>query len=100
MIRWIALTAAGFSALYGAWHPHVTPLAPDAPERTGWLFQQFGNQGVTVGMLLMAIVFIVIGVVGTARWVRQLGSFRRAPTLATSPPTGGSTSTRRPPNRG
>jgi hypothetical protein len=85
MIRWIALTAAGLFALYGAWHLHVTPLAPDAPERTGWLFQQFGNQGVTLGMLLMAIVFIVIGVVGTARWVCRLGPFRRAHPLAASP---------------
>jgi hypothetical protein len=64
MWRWFALTVIGLFALYGAWQLH--------PERTGWLFQQFGQQGIAVGMLLMAIVFTLIGVVGMLRWARRL----------------------------
>jgi hypothetical protein len=71
MMRWFALTIIGLFALYGAWHLYVTPLAPDAPERTGWLFQQFGQQGVAVGMFLMAIVFILIGIAGILRLVSR-----------------------------
>ena len=70
-MRWFALTIAGLFALYGAWHLHVTPLAPNAPERTGWLFQQFGQQGVAVGMLLMALAFILIGIAGILRLVSR-----------------------------
>jgi len=75
-MRWFALTVIGFFALYGAWHMHVTPLAPDAPERTGWLFQQFGQQGVAVGMLLMAIVFILVGLFGLLRLGRRPKAIR------------------------
>jgi hypothetical protein len=70
-LRWFALTVIGLFALYGAWHFHITPLDSNAPERTGWLFQQFGQQGIAVGMLLMAIVFTPIGVVGMLRWARH-----------------------------
>jgi hypothetical protein len=72
MLRWFALTAIGFFALYSAWHFQITPPASDTPERTGWLFQRFGEQGIAVGMLLMAIVFILIGLVGMLRWARRL----------------------------
>ena len=75
-MRWFALTVIGLFALYGAWHMHVTPLAPDAPERTGWLFQQFGQQGVAVGMLLMAIVFILVGLIGLRRLGRRPKAIR------------------------
>jgi hypothetical protein len=78
LIRWFALTIVGCFALYSAWHIHATPLPPDAPERTGWLFQQFGQQGVALGTLLMGIVFVLIGLVGTVRWVRKFRSFRKA----------------------
>jgi hypothetical protein len=71
MLRWFALTVMGLFALYRAWHFHVTPLDPSAPERTGWLFQRFGQQGIAVGMLLMAIVFAVIGVIGMLRRPRH-----------------------------
>jgi hypothetical protein len=71
MWRWFALSVIGLFALYGAWHFYVTPLDPNAPERSGWLFQQFGQQGIAVGMLLMAIVFTLIGVVGMLRWTRR-----------------------------
>lgn len=77
-MRWISLTIVGCFALYGAWHFHVTPLSPDAPERTGWLFQQFGQNGVVSGMLLMTIVFIFIGLVGIVRGVRHVVAFRKA----------------------
>jgi hypothetical protein len=75
-MRWFALTVIGLFALFGAWHLHVTPLAPDAPERTGWLFQQFGQQGVAVGMFIIAIVFTLIGLVGMLRWGRRLRARR------------------------
>jgi hypothetical protein len=71
MLRWFALTVIGVLALYSAWHIHVTPLEPHAPERTGWLFQQLGQQGVAAGTLLMAIVFILVGVIGMLRWIRS-----------------------------
>lgn len=85
MLRWFALTVVGFFALSIAWHLHVTPLAPHAPERTGWLFQQFGQQGVTVGTLLMAIVFILIGLFGMLRWARRLTAVRKAHIFSASP---------------
>jgi heme/copper-type cytochrome/quinol oxidase subunit 1 len=72
MLRWFALTVIGFFALYSAWRSHVTHLAPDAPERSGWLFQQLGEQGIVVGTLLMAVVFILIGLVGMSRRARRL----------------------------
>jgi len=42
-----------FFALDGAWHCHVTPLAADAPQRSGWLFLGFGEHGIAAGTLLM-----------------------------------------------
>ena len=92
-MRWFALTVIGFFALYGAWHFHVTPLAPNAPERTGWLFQQFGQQGIAVGNLVMAIVFILIGLVGMLRWLRRLRAFRETRMYVASPQA----SSQRPP---
>lgn len=86
MLRWFALTAVGFFALYSAWHFHATPLAPHAPERTGWLFQQFGEQGIAVGMLLMAIAFILIGLVGMLRW-RRFRAVRKARLITALPRT-------------
>jgi hypothetical protein len=86
-MRWFALTVIGCFALYGAWHLHVTPLAPHAPERNGWLFQQFGQQGVALGTLLMAIVFIFIGLIGMVRQVRRVTGRREARMLAASPQT-------------
>jgi hypothetical protein len=77
MLRWFALTVIGFFALYSAWHSHVTPLASGAPERTGWLFQQFGEQGIAVAMLLVAIVFILFGLVGMLRSARRLRAVRK-----------------------
>jgi hypothetical protein len=87
MLRWLALTVIGFFVLYSAWHFHVTPLAAHAPERTGWLFQQFGEQGIAVGMLLMAIVFILIGLVGMLRRARRLRAVRKAGIVAALPRT-------------
>jgi hypothetical protein len=77
-MRWFALTIIGFFSLYGAWHLHVTPLSAHAPERTGWLFQQFGQQGVAAGMLIMAIACIVIGLLGIVRLPRRLRALREA----------------------
>jgi hypothetical protein len=85
MLRWFALTVIGFFALYGAWHFHVTSLTPHAPERTGWLFRQFGQQGIAVGMLLMAIVFILIGLIGMLHWARRLRAAGEARIFAASP---------------
>jgi hypothetical protein len=90
MLRWFALTVTGCFALYGAWHFHVMPLAPHAPERTGWLFQQFGQQGVAVGTLFMAIVFIVIGLVGMLRSTHRLRAVREARIFAASSSRGAS----------
>jgi hypothetical protein len=64
-------------ALYSAWNFHVTPLASHAPERTGWPFQQFGKQGIAAGMLLMAIVFILFGLVGMLRSALRLRAVRK-----------------------
>jgi hypothetical protein len=96
MWRWFALTVIGLFALYGAWNFYVTALDPNAPERSGWLFQQFGQQGIAVGMLLMAIVFTLIGVVGMLRWTRRFsgsvvsqksreGAVKEARVLAAAP---------------
>jgi hypothetical protein len=86
-MRWFALTVIGCFALYSAWHLHVTPLAPQAPERNGWLFQQFGQQGVALGTSLMAIVFIFIGLFGILRQVRRVTGRREARILAAGPQT-------------
>ncbi|WP_353409231.1 hypothetical protein [Brucella sp. NBRC 113783] len=32
-----------------------------AVEKTGWLYQQFGDQGVAIGMIAMGAVALVIG---------------------------------------
>jgi hypothetical protein len=84
-MRWFALTVVGFFALYGAWHSYVTPLARDAPERTGWLFQHFGQQGLAAGMLLIATVCILIGLGGILRTPRRLRALREARMVAASP---------------
>jgi hypothetical protein len=55
-------------------HPSGTGCA----ERSGWLFQQLGEQGIVVGTLLMSIVFILIGLVGMLRWARRLRTVREA----------------------
>jgi hypothetical protein len=85
MMRWFSLTVIGFFALYGAWHFYVTPLAPHAPERTGWLFRQFGQQGIAVGMLLIAIAFILIGLVGMRSLAARLRALRDTRIRAASP---------------
>jgi hypothetical protein len=86
-MRYFALTVVGLLALYSAWQIHVAPLAPHAPARAGWLFQQFGQQGVAAGSLLMAVVFILIGVLGMLRLPRRLSTLRQARTVAASPRT-------------
>jgi hypothetical protein len=84
-MRYFALAVIGLLALYSAWQIHVVPLAPHAPERAGWLFQRFGQQGVAAGTLLMAIVFMLIGVLGMLRLPRRLRTVRQARTGAAAP---------------
>ena len=50
---------------------------PSAAERTAWLFQRFGPNGLSMGMLVMGMAFIVLGVTFTVRSIARLRDGRR-----------------------
>tara|TARA_A100001391_G_scaffold69_2_gene123 strand:+ start:27124 stop:27720 length:597 start_codon:yes stop_codon:yes gene_type:complete len=74
--RWLALSVIGGVALLMAlsrWGE-----AARAEERSGWLYQQFGDQGVVLGMLAMGLVFLALGLTGMVRTGRALWRHRQA----------------------
>ena len=74
--RWLALSVIGGVALLMAlsrWGE-----ATRAEERSGWLYQQFGDQGVVLGMLAMGLVFLALGLTGMVRTGRALWRHRQA----------------------
>ena len=74
--RWLALSVIGGVALLMAVARWGEPARTE--ERSGWLYQQFGDQGVVLGMLAMGLVFLLLGLIGMARSGRALWRHRQA----------------------
>ena len=81
--RWLALSVIGGVALFMAVARWGEPAR--AEERSGWLYQQFGDQGVVLGMLAMGLVFLVLGLIGMARSGRALWRHRQAGSPSSPP---------------
>ncbi len=62
-LRPIALTLIGVASFISGAVRLNKPA--QAVERSGWLYQQFGDHGVPYGMMAMGVVFSVVG----AWWV-------------------------------
>ncbi|MBL7250521.1 hypothetical protein [Alloalcanivorax marinus] len=74
--RWLALSVIGGVALLLAVARWGEPAR--AEERGGWLYRQFGDQGVVLGMLAMGLLFLVLGLIGMFRSGRALWRYRQA----------------------
>ncbi|KAB2679721.1 MULTISPECIES: hypothetical protein [Brucella] len=49
-----------------------------AVEKTGWLYQQFGDQGVAIGMIAMGAVALIIGaIMFNNTWIRAIRARRQ-----------------------
>nr|WP_278388401.1 hypothetical protein [Brucella intermedia] len=49
-----------------------------AVERAGWLYQQFGDQGVAIGMIVLGGIALVIGaIMFNNTWVRAIRARRQ-----------------------
>ncbi|OYR17424.1 hypothetical protein [Brucella grignonensis] len=60
MIRSVCLLIVGIGALIQGILKLGYPA--QAVEKSGWLYQQFGDQGVAVGMIILGVVAFAIGV--------------------------------------
>lgn len=56
-----------------------------AEERTGWLYQRFGDQGVVLGMLTMGALMLLSGVVSLVRHRSRQKAHERAMEIAQDP---------------
>lgn len=76
MIRSVLLLIVGVGALVQG----ILPGKPaQAVERTGWLYQQFGDQGVAYGMMAIGLVALVVGVIlFNNTWVRAIRERRKS----------------------
>lgn len=72
--RGLALMVVGAAALLLGASRWDQPAR--AEERTGWLYQQFGDQGVVLGTLAMGLMFLVLGLILTVRAGRRLRHYR------------------------
>jgi len=49
-----------------------------AVEKTGWLYQLFGDQGIAVGMIVLGAVALIIGaVMFNNTWIRAIRARRQ-----------------------
>lgn len=56
-----------------------------AEERTGWLYQRFGDQGVVLGMLTMGALMLLSGIVSLVRHRSRQKAHERAMEIAQDP---------------
>ncbi|NKX16648.1 hypothetical protein HGG75_17525 [Ochrobactrum pseudogrignonense] len=76
MIRSVLLLIVGVGALVQGF---CAGKPAQAVERTGWLYQQFGDQGVAYGMMAIGLVALVVGVIlFNNTWVRAIRERRKS----------------------
>ncbi|MCV9907009.1 hypothetical protein OIV19_05165 [Brucella sp. HL-2] len=71
MIRSVCLLIVGVGALIQG----ILRLGQPAQivEKSGWLYQQFGDQGVAVGMMILGVVAFVIGaIMFNNSWIKSI----------------------------
>ncbi|ANG97372.1 hypothetical protein A8A54_13360 [Brucella pseudogrignonensis] len=77
MIRSVLLLIVGVGALVQGILRLGKPA--QAVERTGWLYQQFGDQGVAYGTMAIGLVALVVGVIMfNNTWVRAIRERRKS----------------------
>jgi len=66
----------GFGALFQGVLRLGNPA--QAVEKTGWLYQQFGDHGVAIGMVAMGDIALVVGaIMFNNTWVRAIRARRQ-----------------------
>ncbi|MFK4821354.1 hypothetical protein ACI0FS_14295 [Ochrobactrum quorumnocens] len=71
MIRSVCLLIVGVGALVQGILRLGQPA--QAVEKSGWLYQQFGDQGVAFGMIVLGVVTFVIGaIMFNNSWIKAI----------------------------
>lgn len=71
MIRSVCLLIVGIGALIQG----IVRLGQPAQtvEKSGWLYQQFGDQGVAFGMIILGVVAFIIGaIMFNNSWIKAI----------------------------
>ncbi|MCK4205166.1 hypothetical protein J3U99_10345 [Brucella pituitosa] len=71
MIRSVCLLIVGIGALIQGILKLGYPA--QAVEKSGWLYQQFGDQGVAFGMIILGVVAFIIGaIMFNNSWIKAI----------------------------
>lgn len=60
MLRSIGMVIVGIGMLFYGWGFYSKPLPSTAPERGGWLYQTFGQEGLAFGSSGMGLHWLVM----------------------------------------
>jgi TRAP-type C4-dicarboxylate transport system permease small subunit len=77
MVSRLGMIIAGLGLLYSAWTQYARPLAANAPERGGWLYQHFGQTGLWAGSAIIGLFVLIIGIIMTARMINRIRAARK-----------------------
>lgn len=69
MIRSVLLLIIGFGALLQGFMRIGKPA--QAVEKSGWLYQQFGDQGIAYGMIMIGLIALLVGaIMFNSSWIK------------------------------